>query len=489
MVEIGGRPRRRAVPRPLIAWCAVAVLASCGSGDEAATRTSSVGTPSPAASTSAPTTAAPTTTRAAGPVIGSSGPETWLTFDGGNDRRGLVAAGPDPSAIATHWTSPELDGIVYGQALVGGGSVYVATEGNSVVALSTADGSVRWSTNLGQPVPRSSLPCGNIDPTGITGTPVIDADGATIYVVDFVMPGRHELVALSTTDGAVRWRHPIDPPGLSPLVEQQRSALSLANGKVYVPFGGLFGDCGPYKGAVVSLAADGSGDTASWIVPTEREGGLWAPSGLSIDANGNLFAATGNAASTDAAAFDYGNAVVRLDPNLVLVDYWAPQDWPALSATDQDLGSQGPVPIDGTRLFVAGKAGVGYVLSSADLGEIGGQISQLQLCDSAFGGAATNGTTVVVGCRQGVVAASVGADGNLTATWQVDSARTGAPVIAGAVAWVTSMDGHARAIELASGAVLADVQTASSLQGFPETTVTSTAVYVTGSDTVTALGA
>src|SRR5260370_27745475 len=50
----------------------------------------------------------------------------------------------------------------------------VATEQNDVVALSAADGSQLWLMSLGAPVPRLSLPCGNIDSLGVTGTPVID---------------------------------------------------------------------------------------------------------------------------------------------------------------------------------------------------------------------------------------------------------------------------------------------------------------------------
>ena len=62
--------------------------------------------------------------------------------------------------------------------------VYVATENNTVYALSAAKGAVEWSTHLGKPVPASALPCGNISPVvGITGTPVIDAARHEIFAV------------------------------------------------------------------------------------------------------------------------------------------------------------------------------------------------------------------------------------------------------------------------------------------------------------------
>ena len=411
----------------------------------------------------------------------------WLTFGGSADRRSSVAAGPDPRIAGVRWRSPPLDGLVYGQALVVDQTVIVATEGDTVYGLAAADGHVLWSSNLGQAVRRSSLPCGNIDPTGITSTPVIDATGATVYVVSFTQPAHHELVALDVASGAVRWRHAIDPPGLSPLVEQQRSALTIANGRVYVAFGGLYGDCGPYKGAVVSLAADGSGEVASWIVPTVREGGLWAPSGPAVDAAGNLWAAVGNAAST--STFDYGNSVVRLTPDLALVDWWAPKDWAVLSATDADLGSQGPVLLDVGHVFVAGKAGVGFVLSTTNLGHIGGEVSSRPLCGAAFGGSASNGSVVVLACSVGVTAASVDGGGSLTATWRVGGGRSGPPVIAGPTAWYASNDGHLRAVDLTSGQVLSNTVIRSGLEGFPPVTVTTAAVYVGGTNVITAVGA
>ena len=106
-----------------------------------------------------------------------------------------------------------------------------------------------------------SLPCGNIAPTsGIAATPVADPVAGLLYVAAFLSPAQHELFALRTVEsGAVLWHRPIDPPGMDPRTQQLRSALTLANGSVYVAYGGLFGDCGSYHGWVAALAADGSG--------------------------------------------------------------------------------------------------------------------------------------------------------------------------------------------------------------------------------------
>ena len=109
------------------------------------------------------------------------------------------------------------------------------------------------------------MPCGNIDPFGITGTPVIDFASRTLYVDAMVTPDdagatkKHLIYALSIDDGVVRSGWPIDvaakaKSGSTAFVAQyqgQRAALALVGGTLYVPFGGLYGDCGQYRGEVV----------------------------------------------------------------------------------------------------------------------------------------------------------------------------------------------------------------------------------------------
>jgi hypothetical protein len=82
-----------------------------------------------------------------------------------------AVAGP-VYAQPLYWRSPESD-----HALL-----LVATEQNLVYALDSRTGATTWRTSLGSPVARSSLPCGNIDPLGITGTPVIDDSTKTVYL-------------------------------------------------------------------------------------------------------------------------------------------------------------------------------------------------------------------------------------------------------------------------------------------------------------------
>ena len=69
----------------------------------------------------------------------------------------------------------------------GAGVLIVATEEDEVYALDARSGAEIWKRTLGEPVPRSALPCGNISRLGVTGAPVIDAARATLYLDAAVM--------------------------------------------------------------------------------------------------------------------------------------------------------------------------------------------------------------------------------------------------------------------------------------------------------------
>lgn len=448
---------------------AAAGLAGCGSAASSGSAASTAGSGSDPG-------AAPTLTSA----------DEWLTFGHAPSRVGAVANGPAPATARRRWKSPSLDGQVYAQPLVAGGLVIAATEGDTVYALRPGDGSIAWQRNLGRPVDGGSLPCGNIDPSGITGTPVVDTSTGTIYVVAFSRPAHHDLVALDLATGAERWRRVIDPPGLSATVEQERGALTIGHGRVYVPFGGLFGDCGPYKGAVVSSAVDGKGPLATWTVPADREGGIWAPAGPATDPSGDLLVSTGN--TEPAGTFNEGNAVVRLTPDLNLVDDFAPSDFAHLSQQDLDLGSIAPLPVADGLVFVAGKDGNGYLLDGGHLGHAGGQVFAGRVCSGgAFGGAAWNPPNLVVGCSNGVVGLRVSGR-RFEVAWTQPGGTGGAPAIAAGTAWVAQRRGHLLALDPSTGAVRADLSLGTGLVGFPSPSVTSSLVFVNGSKQILAYG-
>lgn len=348
--------------------------------------------------------------------------------------------------------SLKLDAGVYASPIVGGGVTFVATENNSLYALDD-DGQQVWRTHLGAPARRSDLPCGNIDPSGITGTPVY-ADGVVYVVAEHAGPVRHDLVALSARDGTVRWRVSVDLPGTDPAAMQERGALAVSGGRVWVPFGGRFGDCGDYKGRVVGVRLDGT-DPIAYTVPTSREAGIWAPPGVVVDSRGDLLVAVGNGEYGAGDSYDHSDSVLRLSTDATLVDSFSPTDWASDNAYDLDLGSQGPVLVGERWVFIAGKSGTGYVLRADHLGGIGGGVWQGTVCRS-FGGAAVDATTVYVPCDDGVRALRIDATGSARIQWH--ASVPGSPVIGGGRVWTLDADaGALHALDPATGRSTAQV--------------------------------
>jgi outer membrane protein assembly factor BamB len=356
----------------------------------------------------------------------------WATYHADGARSGVDTTSPPLGTPRVLWRSPTLDGDVYAEPLLVGGHVIVATEGDSVYSLDARTGAVVWQARLGTPVPRAQLPCGNIFPLGITGTPVVETGAQLVYAVAETAGGRHTLAAVELAGGKLRWQRDVDPPGMHAITEQQRGALALASGRVYVPFGGLLGDCGDYHGWMIGVAADGSGPLLDFRVPSGRAAGIWAPAGPVLDPSGDLIVATGNSASL--TTFDGGNAVIRLSPDLHQVDEWAPTDWQALNATDTDVGSISPAPVGSGLLFQGGKSGRGYLLRSGRLGGIGGEAFGAEVCPrGSYGGAAYTAPYLYVPCLQGLRALRIGPGASFSVAWT--GPATGPPIVAGGAVW------------------------------------------------------
>jgi len=404
-------------------------LAGCGGG-----------LPGPPARSRAPgrqaasASSAPPASKAGTPTSSSpSRAGAWLTYHHDGARSGHVAAGPAPGRAGVVWRAP-VGAPVQAEPLVAGGLVLVATEDDTVLAFSRSSGALRWRARLGRPVPGSSLPCGNISPSGITGTPVVDPARHVVWVVAFVEPGHHVLFGLRLADGAVVARRRVDPPHASPSVEQQRGALALAHGRVYVPYGGLFGDCGDYHGAVVAAGENGKGELRVFRAPAARQAGIWAPGGVAV-AGGDLYATTGNGTPP------HGNEVWRLSPTLSPLGYFQPSNAAALDRQDLDLGSTNPLPLPGGLLLQAGKAGVAYLLDARHLGGRGGQLASVAACAGAYGSAARLGDRVYLPCVDGLVSLRVqgsagGGHLGLAVAWRSPPFSAGPPVVAGHTVWL-----------------------------------------------------
>ncbi len=381
----------------------------------------------------------------------------WTMYHANPARTGFIAGAPDPRSLTRLWQTP-LDGAVYAEPLVVRGHVLVATEHDTLYALDARTGQVQWRTSVGQPVPLSALPCGNIDPLGITGTPVYDPRTNLVFAVAEITGSAHELVGLDPDTGQVKVRRSVDPPGADPTVLQQRAALALAGDHVYIAYGGLFGDCGNYHGTVVAARTDGAGVLLTYQVPTQREAGIWATPGLVLDAQGNLYVSVGNGAATG-GDWDHSDSILRLSPTLQLQDGFAPSSWPQENAGDADLGSMGPVLLPSGLVYANGKGGQGYLLRADHLGGVGGQLQTLQVC-RAYGGAAVSGQSLFIPCTNGLrqlTLTSATSTPSVSLGWHAPAQVTGSPIVAGQTVYSldTSPSGTLYALDAATGAVRA----------------------------------
>jgi len=294
-----------------------------------------------------------------------------------------------------------IDGHIYSQPLFWQSPktnrqlLLVATEDDVIYALDARSGKVVWRKSLGNPVRHSELPCGNISPLGVTGTPVLDDVKATIYLDAMVdaedgSGPQHLVFGLLVDDGSVLPGFPVNVAQalkargstFTPRIQNQRGALAIADRTLFIPYGGHFGDCGLYHGWVVGIRLEDPRTITAWTT-RGAGGGVWAPGGISYDGS-SLFVATGN--TKGAKEWADGEAVIRLSTDLKRPtsrrDFFAPADWKTLDDYDEDLGGANPLPVDvrdrsdGGRLVLAlGKDGKAYLLNRDNLGGIGGALA------------------------------------------------------------------------------------------------------------------
>ena len=390
------------------------------------------------ACTGASTPAAPSSRAATsskhrpGASVAAGSPANWTVYHFSNSRNADYPSMPHPTTARIE-KSVKLDGAVYASPLVIGGSTIVATENNTVYKF-TRGFRLLWKRHVGAPSPAGQRPCGNIDPLGITGTPAYSPTTGNVFVAAELSgsPPTHRLYSIDFATGAVHWSRSLDLAGVDQKTMQQRGALAAYGGRVYVPFGGLAGDCGQYKGRVVSYAYSGNGGAASYTVPTSREAGIWATPGPVADSSG-LLVAVGNGASGVGDPYDHSDSVLELSTALKLTDSFSPSTWAQDNEADADLGSQGPALV-GSWVFAAGKSGTAYVLRRSHLGGVGGQVSSKSICRS-FGGTAVHGSVVYVPCTDGLRAVRIDSAGTMHVLWHAPGNITGSPVLGGGRVW------------------------------------------------------
>ncbi|HEX4163028.1 MAG TPA: PQQ-binding-like beta-propeller repeat protein, partial [Acidimicrobiales bacterium] len=205
---------------------------------------------------------------------------SWTVYHGDSLGTGADLSGVTFSPPNHAWTSPALDGQIYGEPLEATGRVFVATENDTIYALAANTGAVLWSTHVGTPVQSSDVPCGDISPSvGITGTPVLDVGRGEIFAVaDTLSAGvpAHVLVGLDMFHGTFKMSTPVDPGhGQSPAAILQRTGLNLSGGNVVFGYGGNDGDCSSYSGWVMSVPEDGGTPNSYQAVPIGHDGAIW----------------------------------------------------------------------------------------------------------------------------------------------------------------------------------------------------------------------
>ena len=288
-----------------------------------------------------------------------------------------------------------------------GPMIIVVTASNNVYALHADTGTVIWSrTDIG-PAVTSGLPCGNINPVGIIGTPVVDLASRSLFFDALISgsPIKHFIFSLNVDTGATNSGWPVDLNaaglGFTSLAQEDRGALALVNGIVYVPYSGYFGDCGDYHGSVVGVHIDDPSTVALWATAAEG-GGIWGHSGVASDGT-NMFVITGNTFTNPGDPWSGGEAIVRLQAGPIFsgnpTDFWAPANWQSLDNSDTDLGGCSAILIDvpganPSQLVLAlGKDGNAYLVNRNNLGGVAGPVTSLGVDGTLLGQSSATYTT------------------------------------------------------------------------------------------------
>jgi outer membrane protein assembly factor BamB len=412
-------------------------------------------------------------------VVARAGTQVNVIQEHNNPSRDgvYVDANFTPSAAANLTRDLNFDGTisgnVYAQPLYieGGPSgpmIIAVTESNNVYALNATTGTVIWQVNLGPSVPLSDLFCGNIDPVGITGTPVVDLASRSLFL-DALINGttkKHFIYSLNVDTGEPNpnpgW--PVDVNATAnyngmtfdSLIQEERGALALVNGRVYVSYSGYVGDCQNYHGWVVGVDInDPINGVQAWAT-TAVGGGVWGHGGVASDGT-NMFVVTGNTFNTGGNWMG-GEAIIRFQTGPVFSDFWAPTNWFSLDGSDTDLGGVSATVIDvpgatPSHLVLAlGKDSNAYLLDRNNLGGVSMPVAQANVSGTNRGTSAvtyhtSQGTYIGFHNDAGTIRAykiTAASPPQIVFGWSQNQTGRGSP-------WVTTTDGTNNTIVWVAG--------------------------------------
>jgi hypothetical protein len=311
-----------------------------------------------------------------------------LSRDGVNAQEYALDATNVTTATFGKLFSCAADGAIYAQPLwmanvtIGGAAhnVIVAATAHDSVYVYDADASpcvTYWRANLldtahGGTASETSVPSGitgflvgfgggDITPeTGVIGTPVIDSNTGTIFVVSksVIASGPtffQRIHALDLTTGSEKLGGPVlvsasvsgtgdDSSGgnvaFNSKTALQRPGLALVNGMVYVSWAS-HEDADPYPGWVIGYDKSTLTQVAVYNdTPNGGRGGIWMSGGApAADQLNNLYLITGNGTYDGTSAF--GDTFLKLGTGsgLTVADWFTPANQAALEAADSDFGS------------------------------------------------------------------------------------------------------------------------------------------------------
>mmetsp|Transcript_11347 Transcript_11347/g.34103 ORF Transcript_11347/g.34103 Transcript_11347/m.34103 type:complete len:567 (+) Transcript_11347:385-2085(+) len=352
---------------------------------------------------------------AAGSHAADYGPASVLQYhknpskDGYYVDSGLKGLEPSRTQPVPSYGTPLLGQSYAQQLYVDRGSqaedlVISATQENIVTAHYASTGQVAWVNTLADPVPSSSLPCGNIAPVvGVLSTPVIDEASGTLILSakttnDAGETQQYKFFGLDVVTGVLKKGYPVDVAAVlakrgvvfQTPAQLQRGGLLMLNGVAYAGYGGNSGDCQEYRGRVVGVTAADPSVVYSYNVSANK-GAIWAPGGPASD-GASIFVGTGN--TQGVTEFSEGNAVLKLSPTLEYggesPDFFAPTDWLRLDDVDLDLGTAGPVTLNlpGSTppelVFIGGKEGIVYLLDRTTLGGFDGSVASAMVVNGVI---------------------------------------------------------------------------------------------------------
>ncbi|HXQ25690.1 MAG TPA: IPT/TIG domain-containing protein, partial [Candidatus Acidoferrales bacterium] len=233
---------------------------------------------------------------------------------------------------------------------------------------------------------------------GIRGTPVIDQSSGTLYLVaktkevsgtttNYVQ----RLHALDISTGAEKFGGPMvlqaSVPGtgsgssggqmaFDPLRANQRPALLLSNGVVYIGFAS-HSEVDRFHGWVLGYDATTLQQVMAFnTTPNNVGGGIWhSGGGLATDSAGNIYFSTGNGVfNANTGGVDYGDTIIKLSTSGTVLDYFTPYDQANMYSTDSDLAAGGVLVLPdqagaSPRLVgTAGKTGTIYLVNRDGMG-------------------------------------------------------------------------------------------------------------------------